>query len=298
MLVAPPGHMKTAFLMAVSKSFREAIAISDLNTAQLIKMKESMASGACRTLVLTDMQKISQRNATVADNLFGNLSAVADEGFAGATWDANVLIPSTIVRCTVIGAVTPVFYTQSMEGFMRNGFARRFMWPQVRLADTAILREAVIRQRQLRFSEDQGLPPRPVNGLIEERVTEAEARELYPIVEYQVGNDAIAFQLAFKMFAVLRWWYRVMRVDEDPMDTMYEFGRALGTKQETCPITGLHLPADESESGPVEVILDNMGPPKVISEFSSSAYKSRAYQAQKEKLRQAKEGLRKKAKKA
>lgn len=247
MLVAPPGHLKTAFLLSVAQTFDDgAVPVSDLNTAQLSKMKEAMSGGSLRTLILTDMQKLSQRNASVADNLYGNLSAVVDEGYTAAAWNDNPLLPRTIARCSVIGAVTPAYYGRMIGEFADSGFARRFLWSQLRLENPNLLAEAVVQQKQLRFTNDAGVPPKPVNGIIEEKLSTGEIRELKAIVSEQLSGDAIGYQLITKMLAVLRWWYRVMNVKDDPIETLFEYGRCLGRKAEPAKITELFLDGAET----------------------------------------------------
>jgi len=242
MLVSPPGSMKTSLLMAIAQTWPNAVPVSDLNTAQLIKMKSAMSSNFLRTLILTDMQKIAQRNPQVAANLLGNLSAVADEGFTGAEWDSNQMIPRTTARCTIMGAVTDDYYHRAMEGFVQTGFARRFLWAQVRLKDPQILAEAIIHQERLQFTSDIGLPPNPTMSSIPFDLSTQEIRELEECVRYQVGRNAIAYQLIVKMTAVLKWWYETMRIDECPADTIFEFARCLGTNTEPSSITGFLMP--------------------------------------------------------
>jgi hypothetical protein len=249
MLVSPPGCMKTSILMAVANSWSNAIPVSDLNTAQLIKMKSAMSSNALRTLILTDMQKIAQRNPNVAVNLLGHLSAIVDEGFTGASWDSNQMIPRTTARCTVMAALTDDYYNRAMEEFVATGFARRFLWAQIRLKDPGVLASAVIYQERLQFSQDIGLPPMPAMGSIPLDVSMEEIRTLETCVQHQIGRHAIAFQLIVKMTAVLRWWYYAMKIETDPLDTIFEFARCLGINTEPSSIIGLTIPSLAADGG-------------------------------------------------
>lgn len=295
MLVSPPGCLKTSILMAIANSWQNAIPVSDLNTAQLIKMKSAMSAGGLRTLILTDMQKIAQRNPNVAINLLGNLAAIVDEGFTGASWDSNQLIPRTIARCTVLAALTDDYYSRAMEEFVATGFARRFLWAQVRLKNPDLLATAVIHQERLQFSRDFGVPPAPVDGTIALDVTTDEIRELQQCVQHQIGRHAIGFQLIVKMTAVLRWWYRAMKIEEDPLDTIFEFARCLGGNTEASYIVGLTIPSLMKTNGAVPmadseklfaamILPEDSGPPTSLSDQHNAEYKRVARATLKGKL--------------
>jgi hypothetical protein len=298
MLVSPPGSMKTSILMAVANSWPNAIPVSDLNTAQLIKMKSAMSSNQLRTLILTDMQKIAQRNPNVAANLLGNLSAIVDEGFTGASWDSNQMIPRTTARCTLLAALTDDYYNRAMEEFVNNGFARRFLWAQIRLRDPGVLAESVIHQERLAFSQDIALPPQPTMSTIPLDLTEKEIRELEPCVQYQVGRNAIAYQLIVKMVAVLKWWYKAMKIELDPFETIFEFARCLGTNTEPSSIVGLHIPS----MAPIDtraawsgiqggsVTLPDTGPGVNPEQLSNRQYKNRGAKIIRDKVAAKKAG--------
>jgi hypothetical protein len=241
MLVGPPSALKTAFLRSVCECFSSALPLSDINTTQLQKMKSAMAALAVRTLVLIDMQKIEQRAAAVASNLLGNLAALVDEGYSGARHDTNMMVSRTLARCGVLGGLTDHYYEQSIDGFVDTGFARRFLWAQIRLEDPAILAESVIRMERLILTRDQQIPPVPVFERIPMSITLEERKELSVCVAGQPGAVAIALQLIIKIAAVLRWWYTALNIQEDPIDTVFEFARCLGRNTEPSAIVGFEF---------------------------------------------------------
>jgi hypothetical protein len=229
MLYGPPGVLKSTFLSVLDTQYHDAITLSDINARSLIDIRDQIASGSIRTIVLPELQKIYERHPYTAANVEGTLRAMAGEGFAGASFQ-DQRIARLKAHATVIAAMTTGLVEKNFTAWNDSGFNRRFLWALIGLSNPEILNEAVIRWELLDFKMPV-VPRSPHSGMIPNLTTVDERRRCRMLVKYQPGGSvALQAQLLSRMLAVLKWWYRETGRRTKPMETIEDFAPAL-TKQ-------------------------------------------------------------------
>lgn len=212
MVVGPPGALKTTMVNYL-ESFPDSLILSDINVQGLTKIKERISSNAIRSMVLTDLQKISERHSSVAINIEGTLRALAGEGFSAASFEDNTISRKN-ARATVIAATTIAHREKNAERWEDSGFARRFLWALVSLQDPRALDRAVIEGKLLNFAINEA-PRIPFAGVIPNFTTKEERQELSTWIKYQPVPHTAQLSTLIKAWAVLKWWARQQRRSED-----------------------------------------------------------------------------------
>jgi len=242
MLVAPPGGIKSTFVMELEKHYSDVMCLTDLTMKSLAVFRERIVSGRYHTLVFPEFQKLYERRLETAANIEGALRALAGEGFKSAPWEPQGVsrIPA---RALVIGALTIEVRDRYIERWDSSGFARRFLWPLYRLENPEVLDEAVVLWRRLNF-QSSGIPAPAHGEAIPNKTTQAERKELQHMLRYQPGDSSVLqHALLCKMLACLRWFYDRVGVKRKAIDTMRVFGESLGREG-----TVLRLPPHSRET--------------------------------------------------
>lgn len=203
-LVAQGESLKTAALEVLEFYHPTALVMTDITVQSIGKLRDRMAAQAVRSLVLTDLQKIYERNPAVASNVEGALRAMVAEGFTSLAFQEQQICRAR-ARAMVFGAVTPSLIEEKWRHWDGSGFARRFMFPLYTLRNPDVIIESVIRQKLIDLG--RGVMPVPRNKTIPFDATEAEGDRLHFLLRYQPGQ-VIQLQVLQKVLSVLKWHYR------------------------------------------------------------------------------------------
>lgn len=227
-IVGAPATLKSTAAFVLEKSYSDAVTLSDINAQGLIALRDAIAAGSIRTLVLPEIAKLYERHPQTASNVEGTIRALAGEGFAAASFE-DQRINSIKARATVIGALTPAMQRKQFKGWEESGFNRRFLWSLLRLKDAHALEQAVIDWKLIEFNITD-VPRMPLTGgQIPNLTTADDRRQIHRWCKYQPGgNHALQIQLLSKILAVLRWWYREKGDRRDAMTTVGAFAVSLG----------------------------------------------------------------------
>lgn len=230
-LVGPPAVFKSAMLDVVERHFPDALMLSDVNIPSLIALRDQIAQGAIRTLLLSELAKIYRRDPRTAENIEGTLQAMVAEGFRAAAFEDS-RINRLVARCTIIGAIPPAEMTKQFVKWESSGFSRRFLFPTVGLEHPEVAERAVSRWELIDFDSRLRVPPMPAGGVIPNLTTKAERDLCGEMVRFQPGGrGAHASQkgMLVKMLAATRWWYKVMGRDpKRAIVTIKSFALTLG----------------------------------------------------------------------
>lgn len=228
MIVGAPATLKSTVAFVLDQQYSDAVSLSDINVQGLITLRDAIASGSIRTLVLPELAKLYERHPHTATNVEGTLRALAGEGFVSASFE-DQRINSVRARAAVIGALTPATQRKWFSAWEESGFNRRFLWPLIRLKDPLALEKAVIEWKRLEFHVSD-VPRLPVDGGLIPNLTSADdRRQVQRWVKYQPGgNHALQVQLLSKILSVLRWWYTDRKDGRDPLATVASFAQSLG----------------------------------------------------------------------
>lgn len=228
-LVGPPGVLKTTFLEFVGRVYHDALAISDINVPTLNDLKDQIASGSIRTLVIPELLKLYERDPRTAANLEGTLRALVAEGFLKASFE-DARINTLRARCSVLTAITPDFQIQRFRHWEKTGFSRRFLWPLIRMKNPHLLDHAVEEGKLVDFfGKVDRLPPLPLTGYIRDETTVLERKELRTWLKGHPGSGVHNLQLSLlvKMLGVLKWWYgNTGRTHREALHTLRVFARS------------------------------------------------------------------------
>lgn len=230
-LVGPPAVFKSAMLDVIERHFPDALSLSDVNIPSLIALRDQIAQGAIRTLLLSELAKVYERDPRTAENIEGTLRAMVAEGFRAASFEDS-RINRLVAKCTVLGAIPPVKMTERFNKWESSGFSRRFLFPLVALEHPDVAERAISRWELIDFDRAIGrVPPLPPGDQIPNMTTRAERDACGDMVRFQPGGrgaHASQKSLLVKMLSALRWWYK--RVGRDPkraIVTLRSFGHTL-----------------------------------------------------------------------
>lgn len=227
MIVGPPGMLKTSLLKVLERNYAHVLELSDINQKGLVELRQHLTTGRYRTLVLTDLAKLYERNPFTASNAEGTLKAMVAEGFAAAGFEDGT-VAKLLARAVLVSAMAERFRAQHSRSWEDGGFARRFLWPLVTLKDPMILERSVVEQKLISFGVVK-YPPVPENGVIQDNSTLEERKQLEHLVKYQPGSHVTQMALLHKMLVVLKWHYeREGRDGDAAYATLAEFARSLG----------------------------------------------------------------------
>lgn len=221
-LVAPPGSLKTAFVACI-ETYPDALNMSDLNSQQLMVLRDDIAAHRYHTIAFPELEKLYQRHPHVADNIEGHLKAMVDEGFQRAAYEDHRM-SGLKARCLVIGAMTPSLYRKRFTRWSETGFARRFLWCLFSIENPDILLEAIHKWHRMQLTGDP-ISGSPAGGYIPYTVSESESRELLKMLKYQPGQ-ATPLILMKKILSVLRW--RWSKEPDRAMKLLRDFAPSLG----------------------------------------------------------------------
>lgn len=203
MIVGPPGVLKTSFINAAFGDWPEALILSDINVNQMRPLRDDFISGRFRTLAFTAFEKLYQRNPASAANLEGHISALVEEGFS-RTAHEDSRMATLHARALVCGAMPYGFYSDRFKDWDKSGFARRFLWITIRLADHNKLIEAIMQWKRITLATVAHKEPR--GAMIRVSTEPTEARKLRNLIRGQPG-DTSPLILMQKIHAVLSWKY-------------------------------------------------------------------------------------------
>lgn len=226
MIVGPVGQLKTTLLDLVAEAYKGATYYtSDLNAQRLNKMRPQLAGRGKRTIIIPELAKLYKRNPNTALNVEGTLQALVTEGWVSESHkDASV--PRSRARCTVLAALTEEFRDRHWDDWEGDGFARRFLWPLIRLENPSVLDEAL--DRWVLLDLQIGYTP-PSLDQYPNYVTRGERQKLTALLESQPGPHQAQREMLAKMLAVLKWWYQKRGIDPArAFKTIQEFGKTLG----------------------------------------------------------------------
>lgn len=232
MLIGAPGVLKSTLLGFLDRNYSDALAVSDINARGLIELRDQIAGGIVRTLILPEMFKLYERHATTASNVEGTLRALAAEGFHASS-NQDQQIQRTIARCMVIGGMTPMLMEANSRRWRDSGFSRRFLWSLIALENPQALTRAVVEWSPVNIGINSSLPPVPGSKIPFNSVTRGEREKIEMFVKYQQGAPHnLQHLLLCKMLVVLRWWYRMQKDRVDPdreaWQSLVLFSRTLG----------------------------------------------------------------------
>lgn len=227
MVVGPPGALKSTFLGVLDKQYHDAVAMSDINARSLVDLREQISNGSIRTLVLSELAKVYERNEATAANVEGTLRAMTAEGFQAASFE-DQRVSRLRARAMVIGGMTQATREKNFKKWEDSGFNRRFLWSLVRLSDPEILVRAVQNWKLLKFQFEH-VPRAPLSAKIPYQVTKVESDVIRGWIKYQPGaSGSLHMQVMTKILCVLRWWYAQVTPERSAMDTLCRFAESLG----------------------------------------------------------------------
>ena len=203
MLVGPPEQLKTQFISMLT-DYPRTLVLSDLTTRELSDFHQELGN-SYKTLGFTAFEKVSQRDESVASNLIGHLTALAEEGFRGS-YKIDKRQRSYHAKCLIVGAVPQYFYDLNFKEWMQSGFHRRFLWPTFKLSDPDIIRQSIARWQPLNLREGSLGFPIPSES-IQYNVTDDERHKLGGFLQPGEGLASPLILLS-KIYAVLKWRYQ------------------------------------------------------------------------------------------
>jgi hypothetical protein len=216
----------------LDRNYSDALAVSDINARSLIELRDQIAGGIIRTLILPEMFKLYERHATTSSNVEGTLRALAAEGFHASS-NQDQQVQRTVARCMVIGGMTPMLLEANSRRWRDSGFSRRFLWSLIALENPHVLTRSVNEWTPVNIGLANALPPVPGSKIPFTTVSKQERERLEMHVKYQQGAPHnLQHLLLCKMLVVLRWWYRMQEKrahpDKDAWQTISLFARTLG----------------------------------------------------------------------
>lgn len=226
-LVGPPGTLKSTIVEFLDKSFSDALVLSDINVQTLVKLKERVAGGTIRTLVMSEMGKIYERHSSVAANIEGHLRALAGEGFQSASFE-DATISRIKARATIIGGMTGRTRELHAGDWDDSGFARRFLWSLIVLRDPGALERAVVNGKMIKIAVAEAPRVGP-SGEIPDWTTREERQKIATWCKYQPSPHNMQIAILVKAWAVMKWHARQGRRSENAAWRVLErFSRSLG----------------------------------------------------------------------
>lgn len=219
--VSPPGQLKTTWL-SILEDYPTVYLTSDLNLQTLGRLKEDIAAGKIRTLVVPDFQKIYERNPQVSSNVEGALRAMVEEGFVATAYQ-NAQVISKKARVLFLSACVQSFYENRLEDWKKTGFGRRILFCVYTLKRPEILMDALSSWQRVEIKN--GLKFSIPTGNIPYSLTKKEARIIHHWMKRQADVTPIA--LLQKIGCVLRWRFRRLKLKDETMDILHDFSESL-----------------------------------------------------------------------
>lgn len=223
MFVSPAGHLKTTAIEVI-EDYENAIVLSNVTVKALNAMREDCLSGTIRTIGFSDLAQVYRRHGSVSANIEGVLMSLAEEGFRNPAF-ADQRIQANPARCAIIGGMTTTFFEQMQEGWLDNGFFRRFIWCRYVLHDSTILTDAISEWRKADL-DGEYFYKFPTSKSIPWKLEEKEIGKVRHSLRFQ-RDLKTPLILALKIFAVLKWKFGKTH-PEKPMEVWLDFAESLG----------------------------------------------------------------------
>jgi len=224
-LVGPPGVLKTTIVGALD-TYESVLTLSDVNGKTLTGIiKSQLTTNTIKTLVFTEVQRLYERDPRTAAGIEGTIRSIVEEGYRGASYE-DPTVTRFVARACVIGAMTDKFRDEHWSGWQDSGFARRFMWVLVRLADPSILLNAVEHGKLAEVKGEVVAMPTPQMTIIPS-IDSGLRKRLRPLVRKQPKPANVQYEMLCRMLSVLVHYYERAKTKKDPMETITEFSNAL-----------------------------------------------------------------------
>jgi hypothetical protein len=202
-------------------------AFSDMNTRDLMRVRDEIAARGVRALLFYDFQKIFERRLETAQNICGNIRALIDEGFVYDGEGTGNHQP--MANAFALMAMTPACFRTHEDEWISNGMLRRVVVCAYRLERPEMISNSIIANIPMRFGVERF--PIPIGKAVPQSVTEEESRWLlHSVLRYQHSRQATGLTLMRKVWSMLRWRYRKQKVTDISFDVMKDFAPSLGKK--------------------------------------------------------------------
>lgn len=223
LLVAPPEQLKTTFIQIV-ENYSNALVLTDIVSRDISKIRNYLASNRYTTLALPELQKLYDRDQSVAANIEGNLRALMEEGFSyvpGGSPDMRV----AKAKALILAGASNILYESNYDRWSKQGFLRRLLVCMYRMKDPFILSRAV--QNWQRIEIENGFAwSLPVRVSIPYAVNRAEAAQITKWCRWQIGLvDPAA--ILHKIVSVLRWKNKRLKRKDDSFEILKDFSECL-----------------------------------------------------------------------
>lgn len=201
MIVGPPGSLKSTFIKCSLAEYPNCLIMSDLNVQQLIQLRDDLAGGRYSTIGFLEFEKLYQRAKPTAENLEGHIKALVDEGFTRSSFEDQRMM-QLHATAFVVGAMTYSFYSNRFSQWNQSGFARRFLWANIRLKNPQLITDAIHQWTLVSFGSLARKTP--ASRHIPYTVTREESSRILTMLREQPG-DATPFITMKKMLCALKW---------------------------------------------------------------------------------------------
>lgn len=233
-VVGPPGAFKSTMVQMLD-TFADVLPLSDINAQALNKLKNRMATGAIKTLVLPELMKLYERAEHTSSNVEGTIRALVSEGFSSASFE-DPTIQRLKARAMVIGATTPDVYEAHAENWRKTGFSRRFIWSLVTV-DTSAIEQWLVKGKTIPLRTH---PVPNTSGTIEDTTTESDRRHLLALLKYQPEPHMAQQNMLRRVLSAWRWWYQsIHRNKRSAMTSLTTWAATLGKSG-----AQIHLPKE------------------------------------------------------
>lgn len=226
MLTGPAGVLKTTMLDVLDNNYHNALSISNSYMGTMRKLQPAFYNGQVRSLCFPDLQSIyagDPRTANRIEQMMMQLSGEATRTIGG---DEDSRYAKFKGYCTMFAAMTPSFYTAHINKWEDCGFSRRFLWATYTFYDPDVLMRAIAQWVRAELG-DVIIPSCPVDGVIEDTLTQDNREEIMSWLRHQPQPHEIQFQVLCKATSALAWHYQQRKINKSAMDTMRQFAELL-----------------------------------------------------------------------
>lgn len=204
--VAPSGHLKTTAVEMIEE-YDKFLLLSNLTVKSLNSMRGVFLAGNIKTIGISDLEQIYRRHSSVSAQIEGIIMSLVEEGYRNPAFN-DQRIQAIPARCAVIGGMTTTFFEKMQEGWLDNGFYRRFLWSRYILDDSELLMDAISSWVKADLTNNNNIVTytRPANRHIPMNLTKEEIDQIRHTLRFQ--HDAkTPLVLAMKIVSVLKWKY-------------------------------------------------------------------------------------------
>lgn len=218
-LVAPPGQLKSTIIKLALEDYPDALLLSDMNVQTLSALKNSLLDKRYTSLGFGEMEKLYQRNPSTAMNIEGHIKMLVEEGYIKSSFE-DPRTQGLAARCSVIGGITPSWYSRKMRQWLDSGFARRFIFSSFTLLDEDAIMEAIYNWKHIPLGKV--LQQVPGNKKIDYSITEKENKIVRDSIKQQPTLEG-PFVICKKALCVLKWRYE----EQKAMDIFLDFAESM-----------------------------------------------------------------------